>query len=142
MITNMAPSDAHPARYDFPFDGYTHRPLPGRRPGAGEGLSSSRHHLPYVPRPITAGVPQRCDSRIFTPSVAFALILRARLPLGPLTGLGLRRGRLRFMLRTARLLPPCGFRRWAPTPEVSLRRRQPATRLHGDYLDGTFTRWR
>src|SRR5262249_56949602 len=49
------PSDAHPARCDFPFGGYTHRLLPGRRPGAGEGLSSSRHHLPYVPRPITAG---------------------------------------------------------------------------------------
>lgn len=55
MITNMTPSDAHPARCDFPFDGYTHRTLPGRRPGAGEGLSSSRHHLPNVPRPITAG---------------------------------------------------------------------------------------
>jgi hypothetical protein len=55
MITNMAPSDAHPARRDFPFDGYTHRTLPDRRPGAGEGLSSSRHHLPNVPRPITAG---------------------------------------------------------------------------------------
>src|SRR5207253_1546642 len=46
------------------------------------------------------------------------------------------------MLRTARLLPPCGFRRWAPAPGVTPRRRQPATRLPGDYLDGTSTRWR
>ena len=49
----MTPSDARPTRRDFPFDGYTHRTLPDRRPGAG--LSSSRHHLPNVPRPITAG---------------------------------------------------------------------------------------
>jgi len=89
MITNMAPSDAHPARCDFTFDGYTHRSLPGRRPGAGEGLSSSRHHLPNVPRPLRRGVLQRCDSRIFTPSLAFTLLLRARLPLGHLHGVGL-----------------------------------------------------
>jgi hypothetical protein len=35
-----------------------------------------------------------------------------------------------------------GSRRWAPTPGVTPRRRQPATRLPGDYLDGTSTRWR
>src|SRR5512142_721860 len=45
------------------------------------------------------------------------------------------------MLRTARLLPPCGFRRWAPAPGVTPRRRQPATRLPGNYLDGTLTHW-
>jgi hypothetical protein len=31
----MTPSDALPARCDFPVDGYTHRLLPGRKPGAG-----------------------------------------------------------------------------------------------------------
>src|SRR5512135_768055 len=47
------------------------------------------------------------------------------------------------MLRTARLLPLFqGSRRWASTPGVTPRRRQPATRLPGDYLDGTCTRWR
>jgi hypothetical protein len=52
--------------------------------------------------------------------MAFTVILPARLPLGPLTGLGLRRGRLRLMLRTARLLPLFqGFRRWASTPGVT-----------------------
>jgi hypothetical protein len=115
MVTaTTTPSDSLPARCDFPFDGIRTGCSTGRRPTGrgGEGLSSSRHHLPNVPRPIRRGVPQRCISRIFTPSMAFAVILPARLPLAPLTGLGLRRGRLRFMLRTARLLPPCGFRRW------------------------------
>jgi hypothetical protein len=43
------------------------------------------------------------------------------------------------MLRTGQLLPLTGFRRWAPTPGVSPRRRQPATGLPGDYPDRTFT---
>jgi hypothetical protein len=46
------------------------------------------------------------------------------------------------MLRTGQLLPPCGFRRWAPTPGVSPRRRQPATGLPDDYPDRTLTGWR
>ena len=79
----MAPSDALPAQCDFPFGGYTHWLLPDRRPGAGEGLSSSRHHRPNVPRPLRRGVLRRCISRLSTPSVAFALVFRARLPLGP-----------------------------------------------------------
>src|SRR5262249_37928047 len=37
-------------------------------------------------------VPRRCASRLFAPSMAFALVLRARLPLVPF-GLVLRRGR-------------------------------------------------
>ena len=54
-IAFITPSDAHPTRSDFPFDGYTHRLLLGRRPRAGEGLSSSRHHLPHVPRHYAGG---------------------------------------------------------------------------------------
>ena len=113
-----------------------------RRPGAGEGLPSSRHHLPHVPAPLRRRVPRRCASRLLTPSMAFALLLRARLPLVPLRGWANDAAELRLMLRTARLLPPKGFRRWAPTPGVSPRRRQPATGLPGNYPDGTYTRWR
>src|SRR5919199_203297 len=53
-----------------------------------------------------------------------------------------RRGRLRVMLRTAELLPPKGFRRWASTRPVSRPDRQPATEPPGSYSDGTHTRWR
>src|SRR6266496_3251417 len=52
-------------------------------PGAEEGLPSSRHHLPHVPRPLRREVPRRCTSRLFPSSMAFALLLRARLLLGP-----------------------------------------------------------
>jgi hypothetical protein len=50
-----------------------------------------------------------------------------------------RRGRLRFTLRTAQLLPLQGFRRWASARPVSRPNRQPATGLPGDYPDRTFT---
>src|SRR5260370_1977619 len=46
------------------------------------------------------------------------------------------------MLRTGRCPPPWGFRGWARARGVTPRRRQPATRLPGNYLDGTLTRWR
>ena len=112
-------------------------------PGPGKASPVPASTFRTFRAPIRRGVPRRCASRLFTPSMAFAVILPARLPLGPLTGLGLRRGRLRLMLRTARSLPLFqGSRRWASTPGVTPRRRQPATRLPGDYLDGTSTRWR
>src|SRR5919109_4947226 len=56
----------------------------GRR--AGEGLPSSRRHRLNVPRPLRRGVPQGCNSRLFTPSMAFAVRDAARLSLVPLTG--------------------------------------------------------
>ena len=43
------------------------------------------------------------------------------------------------MLRTAQSVPLKGFRRWASTPDVSLRRRQPATGPPGSYPDRTHT---
>jgi len=79
----------------------------GLRP-TEEGLSSSPMDSPCIPRPLRRRVPGGCTSQGFTASVAFALRFRARLPLGR-SGVGLcgcysRRGRLRFMLRTAELL--------------------------------------
>jgi hypothetical protein len=38
---------------------------------AGEGLPSSRRHLPNVPRPILREVPRGRTSRLFAPSMAF-----------------------------------------------------------------------
>jgi hypothetical protein len=58
---------------------------------AGEGLPSSRRHHRCVPGPIRRGVPHGCPSRLYTASMAFALISGARLSLlpplraGPLT---------------------------------------------------------
>jgi hypothetical protein len=47
----------------------------------GEGFPSSRRCLPHVPRPLRRGVPRGCSSRLFTPSMAFALTPQARLSL-------------------------------------------------------------
>src|SRR5882672_1030310 len=89
---------------------------------AGEGLSSSRRHYPNVPSPLRRGVHRGCTFRIFTASMAFALRVGARLSLFPTFRQGIsRRGRLRVMLRTARLLPLKGFRHWASPPKVSPR---------------------
>src|SRR3954454_262160 len=71
------------------------RPLPGSSPvigrgrsgaspqnrRAGEGLPSSRRHHANVPRPLRRGVHRGCTSRLFTPSVAFAVKHSARLSL-------------------------------------------------------------
>jgi hypothetical protein len=53
---------------------------------AGEGLPSSRRHLPNVQRPVRREVLQGCASRLFTLSMAFAPISRARLLLFPPEG--------------------------------------------------------
>ncbi len=50
---------------------------------AGEGLPSSRHHHLNVPRPLRRGVPRGCSSRLFTPSMAFAVKDATRLSLPP-----------------------------------------------------------
>jgi hypothetical protein len=50
---------------------------------AGEGLPSSRRHYLNVPRPIRRRVPDGCASRLFTASMAFAVLSAARLPLSP-----------------------------------------------------------
>jgi hypothetical protein len=79
-------------------------PSAGHR--AGEGLSSSRRHHRYVPSPIHRGVPHGFISRIYTASVAFALMEGARHSLIPTQRrVTLTTPRLRFMLRTAPSLP-------------------------------------
>ena len=84
--STTAASDAHPARHPLPeVIGYRARcsgdNLAGHR--AGEGLPSSRRHYLNVPRPIRRGVLGGCASRLFTASMAFAVISAARLPLLP-----------------------------------------------------------
>src|SRR6266516_4821666 len=132
-IGNTAASDALPAAAHFPAcTGYRAsrfrwRQRAGHR--AGEGLSSSRRHYPNVPRPLRRGVLHGCIFRIFTASMAFALTLGARLSLSPTSRQGSsRRGRLRVMLRTARLLPLTGLStlgfeagRFPPTPPACYR---------------------
>lgn len=77
----MLPSDTLPAQPDF-----TGSRLYALLNYAGEGLPSSRVHRPLIPLPIPRRVLQRCISRCFTPSVAFAVVCPARLPLVPLRG--------------------------------------------------------
>ncbi len=60
-------------------------------------------------------------------------------PLSPRTRLASRGGRIHVTLRPGRSLPQKGFRHWASTPDVSLRRRQSATRRPGAYRDRTST---
>jgi hypothetical protein len=86
-----AASDALPAR----------SPLPGSSPvigrdapatpthaghRAGEGLPSSRRHRLCVPSPHTPGGSSGLQSRLYTPSMAFAVTGAARLLLSPPAG--------------------------------------------------------
>ena len=141
----MAASDSLPAGYPLPGSspviGHL-APAPIRRRRTGEGLPSSRRHLPHVPRPLRREVLRGCASRLFTPSVAFALTAGARLLLVPtMRWVCSRRGRLRFMLRTAcnLSLPLKGFRHRAPARPVSRPDRRSATGPPGSYPDRTFT---
>jgi hypothetical protein len=60
--------------------------------------------------PSTPGSSSGLQSRLFAPSMAFAVRDAARLSLSPPKGRAhQRRGRLRFMLRTAWSLPPTGL---------------------------------
>ena len=119
------------------------RTPPHRIPRAGEGFPSSGAHLRTIPLPIPRRVFQRCDSRIFAPSVAFAVTHPARHPLvapdgacpNEAAGFASCCGLVLCSLQR-------GFRRCASTPGVSPRRRQPATGLPGDYPDRTSTGWR
>ena len=56
--------------------------------------------------PYAAGFFRAARPKHFTPSMAFARSYQARLPVGPLQGNLLRRGRFHFMLRTGGLHPP------------------------------------
>src|SRR3990172_9485581 len=93
---------------------------------AGEetGLSCSHDGYPSVPRPLRHRVLRCCISKFFTPSMAFAHGHQARLPVGPFRGKSLRRGRLRFMLRTGGLHSPIG----SLTPRVDAQSLPPRRR--------------
>ena len=107
----MASSDSRSALHHFAgslligFAVTGHRRLAarGHRAGAETGLSCSVIDCATVPPPIRRRVLWRCSSKSFTPSMVFAQVVRARLPLCP----RFRRGdsrRCRFPHRTDRLL--------------------------------------
>jgi hypothetical protein len=98
-----------------PFHGSS--PLIGPARSGGMRSPPGRGGPPQFPpslsvrsTPSTPGSPSGLRSRLSTPSMAFALRDRARLSLPPTSRRAhQRRGRLRFMLRTARSLPPTGL---------------------------------
>jgi hypothetical protein len=87
----MASSDSRSALH--PFTGSLlmgvaptgHRSLAacGHLAGAETGLSRSMIDCATVPPPLRRRVLGRCWSKFFTPSMSFAQVVRARLPLGP-----------------------------------------------------------
>ena len=67
--STTAASDAHPARHPLPglpVIGHAAPATPSAGHRAGEGLSSSRRHYRYVPRPIRRGVLGRLHFQVFT----------------------------------------------------------------------------
>ena len=113
-----------------------------RRHRAGEGLPSSRAHLPPIPLPLPRRVPQRLHIQDFSAFHGLRRDFSGSAPSCPLAGLASRGCRIRVMLRAGRSLPAKGFRHCASTPGVSPRRWQPATGPPGSYPDRTFTGWR
>jgi hypothetical protein len=91
--------------------------------------------------PSTPGGSSGLHSRLFAPSVAFAVTDAARLLLRPA-----RPGTVTARQASLRCYGPLsrspfkGFRRWAPTRPVTRPSRQPATGPPGSYPDGTHTR--
>jgi len=85
---------------DSPVDFRSHR--------AGEGLPSSRRHRLDVPRPIRREVSRGCASRLYTPSVAFAVITAARLLLFPPAGGPLTTRQASLDAADHRVAPPNG----------------------------------
>src|SRR5919199_608887 len=80
-----APSATLLATADFPGrTGYTAACFRLRR--AREGFSSSDVHPLVVPLPLSRRVLRGCASKLFTPSMAFAVTPAARLPLVPFRG--------------------------------------------------------
>ncbi len=110
---------------------------------AGEGLSSSRRHYPNVPSPLRRGVLRGCtfqDLHRFhglRPSPpGSALPCPTRLRAGLLTT---RQASLDVTDRSVAHPAQRGARRWASTPPVSRRHRQPATGPPDSYPDRTYT---
>lgn len=70
-------------RIQIDIAGYREPTFPGTAgPFGWGGPLQFRRPLPSVPSPLRRGVPRDC-SRFFTPSMAFALTVRARLSLCP-----------------------------------------------------------
>ena len=122
-------------------------PLPGSTPvigqavprnsqcvSAGESLPSSRRHRLNVPRPLTPRSPSRLH---FQDLHRFHGLHRE--PPGSALPQYLTTRQASLPLRTAQLLPPTGFRRWASTRPVSRPSRQPATGPPDSYPDRTLT---
>ena len=107
---------------------------------AGEGLPSSRRHYRHVPRPIRRGVPRGCFQALHRFHGLHPDSERLGTPLphphgrvsNDATGFASRYG-------PHRRSPSQGLRRWASTPPVSRRNRQPATGPPGSYPDRTHT---
>ena len=80
------PPGSRPLPGSSPVIGPEHSGDPPQNHRAGEGLPSSRRHLPNVQRPIRREVLEGSTSKLFTPSMAFAPNGRARLLLSPPEG--------------------------------------------------------
>ena len=134
------PPGTHPLP-GLPVIGHAAPATPSAGHRAGEGLSSSRRHHRYVPRPIRRGVLGRLHFQVFR---AF----RGLRPDGGGSALPdptQRRATLTTpqasLHATDRSVAPprMGFRHWASTPPVSRRSRQSATGPPGGYPDRTHT---
>ena len=134
------PSDAMPARCDFPFGRLYAPAAPGNRlPGPAKASPVPVPTICPCRSPYPGEFLGACTFQVFD---AFHGLRRdfsgSPLPC-PLAGLASRGCRIRLMLRPGQLLPLKGFRRWATKPGVSPRPRQPATGPPGSYPDRTFT---
>jgi len=105
---------------------------PGLTAGAETALSCSHDGCTNVPRPLRRWVLRGCISKRFTSSLAFVRCPGTRRPVGLLSEGRSRRGRLRFMLRTAGLHLPC----WKARPRASTPRspQTPAGYYKGDLV--------
>jgi len=98
----------------------------------GAPLSCSHDGCANVPRPQRRWVVRGCISKRITSSLAFVRCPGTRRPVGLLSEGRSRRGRLRFMLRTAGLHLPC----WKARPRASTPRspQTPAGYYKGDLV--------
>src|SRR5215216_4200147 len=101
------PSDALPARCDFPLE-QLYAPAPPRPQARGRGGPPQFPPPPSArSAPLTPGGSSTVHARLFPSSMAFALLLRARLLLGPFrVGLTTRQASLHAADRT--VAPPTG----------------------------------
>lgn len=118
------------------------RAPPDRNGRVGEGFSSSCIHVLTVPLPIPREVPGRCTPGSSRRPSAFAVPHAARLLLEPFRAAITRRKDSLEVTDRISCSPQRGSRHWAPTPDVSPRRRQSATRGFDTYRDRTHTGWR